>query len=107
MKNKALWGLQGFVALAFLTLGGAKLAGVPMMVGTFEHIGIGQWFRYVTALPEISGAIMLLTSRFSGLGAVLFACIMFYATLNPASHSYIKSISFRFFYDKHLIINKT
>ena len=26
---------------------------------------------------------------------------------NLASHSYIKSTSFRFFYNKHLIINKT
>ncbi len=38
----AAWVLRGLAAAAFLAAGGAKLAGVPMMVGIYEQIGIGQ-----------------------------------------------------------------
>ena len=35
------WVLQGLLAAAFLAAGGAKLAGVPMMVQIFDQIGMG------------------------------------------------------------------
>ncbi|MCP1445315.1 hypothetical protein J3D54_004447 [Pseudomonas sp. GGS8] len=38
-------GLRLIAALAFLAAGGAKLAGVPMMVEIFEHIGLGPLRR--------------------------------------------------------------
>ncbi|WP_123366243.1 DoxX family protein [Pseudomonas brassicacearum] len=47
-------GLRLVAALAFLAAGGAKLAGVPMMVEIFEHIGLSQWFRIATGLIEIN-----------------------------------------------------
>ena len=48
--------IEGWVVLvirvlltaAFLAAGLAKLAGAAMMVATFETIGWGQWFRYLT-----------------------------------------------------------
>lgn len=52
-------GLRAILTLAFVAAGGAKLAGVEMMVGTFEAIGAGQWFRYVTGIIEIGGAVLL------------------------------------------------
>lgn len=52
-------GLRAILTLAFVAAGGAKLVGVDMMVGTFEAIGVGQWFRYVTGAIEIGGAILL------------------------------------------------
>ena len=70
------WALQGIVAVVFLGAGAAKLAGVPAMVVIFEHIRIGQWFRYVTAVVEITGAILLVWPGRSGLGALLLACTM-------------------------------
>ena len=45
----ATWSLQILLALVFLAAGGAKLAGVPMMVQVYDLIGVGQWFRIVTA----------------------------------------------------------
>ena len=36
------WIVQGLLAAAFLAAGGAKLAGVPMMVQIFDQIGMGQ-----------------------------------------------------------------
>ena len=72
----ARWALQGIVAIAFLAAGAAKLASVPAMVEIFEHIGIGQWFRYVPGAVEITGAILLMWPGRSGLGALLLACTM-------------------------------
>lgn len=38
-------GLRILLTLAFVGAGGAKLAGVEMMVATFDQIGFGQGFR--------------------------------------------------------------
>ena len=40
--------------LMFFMAGGNKLAGNPQMVGLFDVIGIGQWFRYVTGALEVT-----------------------------------------------------
>lgn len=40
-RNITAWSLQVFLAIVFLGAGGAKLASVPMMVETFEQIGLG------------------------------------------------------------------
>ena len=47
------------ISLAFVAAGFAKLTGAEMMVATFEQIGVGQWFRYLTGAIEI-GAVALL-----------------------------------------------
>jgi putative oxidoreductase len=71
-----LWILSGLVAPVFIAAGGAKLAGVPVMVEMFDKVGLGQWFRYFTALLEVAGAIGLLMSRFAFYAAVLLAIVM-------------------------------
>lgn len=43
------WGLRILIAIAFLGAASAKLAGVPAMVELFDHVGLGQGFRYITA----------------------------------------------------------
>ena len=77
----AAWILQGLLALAFAAAGAAKLAGVPMMVMIFDQIGFGQWFRYVTAIVEIIGAVALLTPGFAGPGALWLGITMAFAIL--------------------------
>jgi putative oxidoreductase len=74
--SAALWLVRGLLALAFMAAGGAKLYGVPMLVEEFQHIGLGQWFRYVTGGLEIMGAILLLLPHKAALGALLLICIM-------------------------------
>ncbi|KPN91383.1 DoxX family protein [Pseudomonas nunensis] len=69
-------GLRLIAALVFLAAGGAKLAGVPMMVEIFEHIGLGQWFRIATGLIEISAAVALFIPVTIGLGGLLLAITM-------------------------------
>jgi uncharacterized membrane protein YphA (DoxX/SURF4 family) len=64
------------LALAFAAAGIAKLYGVPMLVEEFGHIGLGQWFRYLTGTLEILGAVVILVPSRAAFGALLLVCIM-------------------------------
>jgi putative oxidoreductase len=64
------WTLQGVVAAAFFAAGFAKLAGVPFMVDVFTQIGVGQWFRVVTGVVEVTGAVALLIPGLASIGAL-------------------------------------
>lgn len=75
------WVVQGLLAAVFLAVGGAKLAGVPMMVQIFDQIGFGQGFRIVTGVVEVLGAVALLVPGFAALGAAWLAATMFFAVL--------------------------
>jgi putative oxidoreductase len=75
------WIVQGLLAAAFLAAGGAKLAGLPMMVQIFDQIGMGQWFRIVTGLVEVIGAVALVVPGFAALGAAWLGATMFFAVL--------------------------
>jgi putative oxidoreductase len=68
--------LSGLVALAFLAAGGSKLAGAAAMVQMFDKVGLGQWFRYLTGLLEVTGAIGLLIPRYAFYAAILLALVM-------------------------------
>ena len=59
------------LALVFLMAGGAKLAGVSAMVSLFDAIGVGQWFRYVTGIIEVTSGIALLVPSAAIFGALL------------------------------------
>ena len=67
----ALWLTQVALALMFLMAGGSKLVGVPAMVSLFEAIGVGQWFRYVTGVVEVTSGIALLVPAAAIFGAML------------------------------------
>jgi uncharacterized membrane protein YphA (DoxX/SURF4 family) len=72
----ALWVGQVVIAAAFLMAGGSKLAGAPAMVATFDAIGIGQWFRYLTATIEVGAAIALLVPSLAPYGALAIVVTM-------------------------------
>ena len=80
-KNAGLWVLQILTAAAFLMAGFGSLSGYAMMVETFDKIGMGQWFRYVTGGIEIVSAILLLIPRLTPVGAALLVCTMTGAVL--------------------------
>ncbi len=67
--------LKILFALLFLAAAGAKIFGVPALVAEFDQVGLGQWFRYATALLELSGAVLLLIPRLALYGAVLLAVV--------------------------------
>jgi uncharacterized membrane protein YphA (DoxX/SURF4 family) len=67
----ALWLTQIVLAAMFLFAGGLKLTGAPAMVGLFDAIGLGQWFRYVTGSIEVVSAVALLVPAWAAFGALL------------------------------------
>jgi uncharacterized membrane protein YphA (DoxX/SURF4 family) len=81
-----LWILQIGAAGMFLMAGFSKLSGDPQMVGLFDAIGLGQWFRYLTGSLEIVGAVLLLIPRLCGLGALLLVGTMLGAV---ATHLFV------------------
>ncbi len=76
-----VWVLQVVGAAAFLAAGIAKLVGAAPMVQLFDTIGVGQWFRYITGVIEVGGALLMLIPAAAVLGAVLLACTMVGAIL--------------------------
>ena len=66
----ALWLVQIALAGMFLLAGGSKLLGAPEMVGLFDAIGIGQWFRYLTGFIEVGSASRPVTRSASSSGGL-------------------------------------
>ena len=71
-----LWIVQIALAGMFLLAGSSKLVGAPAMVGLFDAIGIGQWFRYLTGLIEVGSALALLVPSVAVFGALALAVTM-------------------------------
>jgi len=69
-------GLRVLLTFVFVAAGGAKLFGASMMVETFDAIGWGQWFRYVTAVVEIRAAAMLWVPVLSIIGSSMHFATM-------------------------------
>ena len=65
----------------FLFVGSSKLAGSPELVGLFDAIGIGQWFRYLTGGIEVVAALLLLVPSLAFFGALLLIPTMAGAVL--------------------------
>lgn len=80
MKYVSL-GLRGLLTLAFVAAGLAKFAGAEMMVATFEAVGVGQWFRYVTGLIEVATPILLWLPGKQVAGAAVLGATMVGAVL--------------------------
>lgn len=78
--------LQVAVALVILMAGSMKLTSAGPTVEMFDKIGFGQWFRYLTGLFEVTGAIALLIPTAALLGALLLTCVMLGAI---ATHLFI------------------
>lgn len=81
-----LWCVQAVLALVFVNAAWAKLVGSPEMVGLFDAIGVGQWFRYVTGILELTGAALILVPKTTKAGAALLATVMLGAV---AAHLFI------------------
>ncbi len=73
--------LRALLAVAFLAIGGAKLTGSLGTVGSFAQLGWGQWFRYLTGLLDIAGALLLFAPAWTCYGALLLACTIGTATV--------------------------
>ncbi|TXN71819.1 DoxX family protein [Methylobacterium sp. WL6] len=68
--------LTALLVVACLGAGGAKRAGVPIMIQSFDQIGLGQWLGIVTGVIEVVGAATLLVPGYGFFGAVRLAANM-------------------------------
>ena len=84
IKTIIMWVGIVLVAALFVMTGGSKLAGSKMMVDEFGTIGLGQWFRYLTGLLEVGGALALLWPKTSFYGAVVLLCVVVGAFITQA-----------------------
>jgi len=74
-------GLRILLSIAFLGAGGAKLAGIDTMVMTFDQIGGGQGFRYLTGAIEVICVALLWLPRRQVIGAAVLGGTMVGAVL--------------------------
>lgn len=70
----AIWALRVVLGIVFLYIGATKLTGTGNTVDYFAAIGWGQWFRYLTGMLDVSGAVLLFVPKCTRSGAVVLAC---------------------------------
>lgn len=92
--DAAVWILWIALALIFLVVGFVKIPRSihPTWVRLFARIGFGQWFRYLTALIEIVGGILMLVPSATLVSVTLLASTMVGALL---VHIFIIGIGFQ------------
>lgn len=76
MKQKIFIALPILLGLYFIAIAVMGFIGAEPMVKTFDAIGIGQWFRYVTASCQLLGGVLLIVPRMRLLGAFIVSCVL-------------------------------
>jgi putative oxidoreductase len=75
-RTAAVWILSVAAAGMFLMAGWGKLSGAPQMVGLYDVIGVGQWFRYLTGAIEVGAALALFVPSVAAFAAAALAATM-------------------------------
>jgi putative oxidoreductase len=70
------WVSRLVLAAYFLYVGSRKFAPTGMWVNIFAQMGAPQWFRYLTGILQIIGAVLLLIPRTVLIGVWLIGCTM-------------------------------
>ena len=70
------WILRLAVAGVFLSVGSSKFGADSQWVKLFEQIGFGAWFRYLTGILQVSGALLVILPRTFLIGIRMLACTM-------------------------------
>ena len=91
IKRRIVWGLRIVLALVFGAAGLSKLAGAEQMLLVFDAIGVGHWFRYLTGVVEILGAVLLVVPATGFVAAALLLATMLGAI---ATHLFVIGGSF-------------
>jgi putative oxidoreductase len=68
------WVPRVVMGMFFVSTGSQKFTGG--WIDTFETIGFGDWFRYLTGSLQIAGALLLLVPRTAQIGAAMLAVTM-------------------------------
>jgi hypothetical protein len=76
VANVATWILQVVIGAGFISGGGLKLTGSPVMIDLFTEVGAGQWLRYLVGALEVAGGVGLLIAPLCGLAAAGLVGVM-------------------------------
>jgi putative oxidoreductase len=68
------------VALFFLMIGSQKFTD-PGWARIFAQIGAGQWFRYLTGVLQVGGAVLVLLPQTTTVGCAMIASTMLGAVI--------------------------
>jgi putative oxidoreductase len=64
------------VAVVFGFIGQGKFGAHSSWIQIFDRIGFGQWFRYLTGVLQVGGALLVLIPRTFPIGIFILACTM-------------------------------
>jgi uncharacterized membrane protein YphA (DoxX/SURF4 family) len=70
------WILRVAVACVFFSVGASKFDAESYWIKLFNQIGFGQWFRYLTGILQVTGAVLVIVPRTFLIGIGLLACTM-------------------------------
>jgi putative oxidoreductase len=70
------WILRLSVAAVFVSVGASKFDETSQWVKLFNQSGFGQWFRYMTGVLQIMGAVLVVVPRTFLIGIAILACTM-------------------------------
>jgi uncharacterized membrane protein YphA (DoxX/SURF4 family) len=70
------WLIRIVASMLFLFVGWSKFSARSQWVQIFAQIGFGQWFRYLTGVLQVGGALMVLIPRLFPAGIVILVCTM-------------------------------
>jgi len=70
------WILRLAVAGVFLSVGAGKFDADSHWVKLFNQIGLGDWFRYLTGILQVTGAVLVVVPRTFPIGIGILACTM-------------------------------
>jgi len=89
--------LQSFLLVSMAFGGGSKLAGSKNFVEMFDSLRLPQWFRVVTGLVQLAGAVGLIIGYWQPAAAawagiwigvtMLVACLTHFRVKHPASQA--------------------
>jgi putative oxidoreductase len=74
------WILRLAVAGVFLSVGASKFDESSYWVKLFNQIGFGPWFRYLTGMLQVLGAVLVVVPRTFLIGIGILAATMVGAT---------------------------
>ncbi len=73
-RSVAIWALSILLGIAFAYVATTKLTGTGNTTEYFAAIGWGQWFRYLTGLVDLVGAVLLFVPLWRFYGAIALFC---------------------------------